>query len=190
MVATSLLLWPVAGTGWFYPVVAAVLGAVFLVEAHRMWRRARGTEDLARDPADAAVPRLEPLPLAAVRRRRARPAAALTADCPRKWAVRGNRTALACVLAGTTVGLPTGVQANRRPRPGSGDPSAPRRVAPVATSGVDAGSRTVTSSQVAAATTSAGAEHVQHDHGRPAGRRSTARSRPRAWATSTRQRAP
>ncbi|HEX6150878.1 MAG TPA: heme o synthase [Nocardioides sp.] len=48
MVATSLLLWPVAGTGWVYPVAAAVLGAVFLVEAHRMWHRARGTEDLTR----------------------------------------------------------------------------------------------------------------------------------------------
>jgi heme o synthase len=47
MVATSLLLWPVAGTGWFYPAAAVVLGAVFLVEAHRMWARARGTEDLS-----------------------------------------------------------------------------------------------------------------------------------------------
>ncbi|GEP38220.1 protoheme IX farnesyltransferase [Nocardioides psychrotolerans] len=47
MVATSLLLWPVAGTGLFYPIAAAVLGAVFLVEAHRMWGRARGTEDLS-----------------------------------------------------------------------------------------------------------------------------------------------
>lgn len=47
MVATSLLLWPVAGTGPFYPVAALVLGAVFLVEAHRMWGRARGTEDLS-----------------------------------------------------------------------------------------------------------------------------------------------
>jgi protoheme IX farnesyltransferase len=47
MVATSLLLWPVAGTGWFYPAVAAVLAAVFLLEAHRMWLRARGTESLA-----------------------------------------------------------------------------------------------------------------------------------------------
>jgi heme o synthase len=47
MVATSLLLWPVAGTGPVYPVAAAVLGAVFLVEAHRMWARARGTEDLS-----------------------------------------------------------------------------------------------------------------------------------------------
>jgi heme o synthase len=47
MVGVSLLLWPVAGTGPFYPVAAAVLGAVFLVEAHRMWGRARGTEDLS-----------------------------------------------------------------------------------------------------------------------------------------------
>ena len=46
MVATSLLLWPVADTGIFYPVAAAVLGAFFLVEAHRMWRRTKGTEDL------------------------------------------------------------------------------------------------------------------------------------------------
>jgi heme o synthase len=47
MVATSLLLWPVADTGLFYPVAAAVLGAVFLLEAHRMWGRARGTENLS-----------------------------------------------------------------------------------------------------------------------------------------------
>ncbi|MFT4083428.1 MAG: heme o synthase [Nocardioides sp.] len=47
MVATSLLLWPVAHTGWFYPVCAVVLGAVFLVQAQRMWVRARGTEDLS-----------------------------------------------------------------------------------------------------------------------------------------------
>ncbi|WP_395657912.1 heme o synthase [Nocardioides sp.] len=47
MVATSLLLWPVADTGLFYPVAAAVLGAVFLLEAYRMWARARGTESLA-----------------------------------------------------------------------------------------------------------------------------------------------
>lgn len=47
MVVTSLLLWPVADTSLFYPVAATVLGAVFLVEAHRMWRRTRGTEDLS-----------------------------------------------------------------------------------------------------------------------------------------------
>lgn len=47
MVATSLLLWPVAGTGAFYPVAAVVLGAVFLVEAHKLAARAKGTEDLS-----------------------------------------------------------------------------------------------------------------------------------------------
>jgi heme o synthase len=47
MVATSLLLWPVADTALFYPVAAAVLGGVFLLEAHRMWGRTRGTEDLS-----------------------------------------------------------------------------------------------------------------------------------------------
>jgi heme o synthase len=47
MVATSLLLWPVAGTGLVYPAVAAGLGAVFLTQAHRMWARTRGTEDLS-----------------------------------------------------------------------------------------------------------------------------------------------
>ncbi|MDT0203635.1 heme o synthase [Nocardioides sp. AE5] len=47
MVATSLLLWPVADTGLFYPICAAVLGAVFLVEAHRMWSRAKQSDVLA-----------------------------------------------------------------------------------------------------------------------------------------------
>jgi protoheme IX farnesyltransferase len=47
MVFTSLALWPVAGTGWFYPGVAIVLGVVFLVEAYELQRRARDTEDLA-----------------------------------------------------------------------------------------------------------------------------------------------
>ncbi|WP_438862031.1 heme o synthase [Nocardioides bizhenqiangii] len=47
MVATSLVLWPVAGTGLLYPIAAAVLGAVFLVQAHQLERRARDTEDLS-----------------------------------------------------------------------------------------------------------------------------------------------
>jgi protoheme IX farnesyltransferase len=47
MVATSVLLWPVADTGVVYPLAAAALGAVFLVEAHRMWHRTLGTEDLS-----------------------------------------------------------------------------------------------------------------------------------------------
>jgi protoheme IX farnesyltransferase len=46
LVPVSLLLWPVASTGWVYPVAATVLGAVFLVHAVLMWRRTRGTEDL------------------------------------------------------------------------------------------------------------------------------------------------
>ena len=46
MVATSLALWPVAGTGVLYPVVAGVLGAGFLLESHLMWRRARGSDEL------------------------------------------------------------------------------------------------------------------------------------------------
>jgi heme o synthase len=44
-VATSLLLWPVASTGWFYPVVAAVLGIALVGEAHALWHRARTSED-------------------------------------------------------------------------------------------------------------------------------------------------
>ena len=41
MVAVSLLLWPVAHTGPVYAVSAAVLGAAFLVDAHRLLARAR-----------------------------------------------------------------------------------------------------------------------------------------------------
>ena len=40
-VATSLLLWPVAHMGWVYLVVAVVSGAVFIVEAVQLLRRAR-----------------------------------------------------------------------------------------------------------------------------------------------------
>jgi protoheme IX farnesyltransferase len=47
MVATSLLLWPVADTSLVYPHAAAVLGGVFLVQAHRMGGRTKGTENLA-----------------------------------------------------------------------------------------------------------------------------------------------
>ena len=45
-VAVSLLLWPVAGTSWLYPVVALALGAVFLLEAHGLARRAAGSDDV------------------------------------------------------------------------------------------------------------------------------------------------
>jgi protoheme IX farnesyltransferase len=56
MVATSLLLWPVAGTGLFYPVAALVLGATFLTEAHRLLARSR-----AADPDDVVA--LKPMRL-------------------------------------------------------------------------------------------------------------------------------
>ena len=41
MVAVSLLLWPVAGMGWFYVAAAVVLGAAFVAEAHALLRRSR-----------------------------------------------------------------------------------------------------------------------------------------------------
>ena len=44
-VAMSLLLWPVASTGWVYPIVAAVLGSPSSARPTRCWRRARTTED-------------------------------------------------------------------------------------------------------------------------------------------------
>ncbi len=44
-VATSLALWPVASTGWLYPLVAAALGGGLLVEAHALWRRSRTCDD-------------------------------------------------------------------------------------------------------------------------------------------------
>ena len=74
MVATSLLLWPVADTSLFYPLAAAVArrrlpGA----GPPDVGPRPRDREPLG-DPADAALPHLEPLPLAALRRRCDRPA--------------------------------------------------------------------------------------------------------------------
>ncbi|MCW2831532.1 MAG: protoheme farnesyltransferase [Aeromicrobium sp.] len=47
MVATSLLLWPLTPTGWFYPAVAITLGIVFLIEAYDLKSRAQDTEELA-----------------------------------------------------------------------------------------------------------------------------------------------
>jgi protoheme IX farnesyltransferase len=47
MVATSLLVWPIAGTSWFYPLAAGVLGAGFLTEAYLLLRRAEHTDSLA-----------------------------------------------------------------------------------------------------------------------------------------------
>jgi protoheme IX farnesyltransferase len=40
-VATSMLLWPVAGTGLVYPIAAAVLGAALLAQAYGLLARAR-----------------------------------------------------------------------------------------------------------------------------------------------------
>lgn len=48
MVATSMLLWPVAGMGVFYVVAALALGGAFIVEAHLLLRRtATAGEQLA-----------------------------------------------------------------------------------------------------------------------------------------------
>ncbi|MFN8137985.1 MAG: heme o synthase [Propionicimonas sp.] len=50
-VAVSLLLWPVAGTGWLYPVVATVAGLAMLAEAVALLVRARrGLVDAALKP--------------------------------------------------------------------------------------------------------------------------------------------
>jgi protoheme IX farnesyltransferase len=47
MVATSLTLWPVAGTSRLYPVAALALGVPFILEAHRLERRSRRSDRLA-----------------------------------------------------------------------------------------------------------------------------------------------
>ena len=47
MVGTSLALWPVAGTGWFYPGTALLLGIVFLVEAYDLKQRCKESEELS-----------------------------------------------------------------------------------------------------------------------------------------------
>lgn len=48
MVATSLLLWPVADMGWLYVAAAVLLGAAFTVEAHLLLRRAGRSDDVVR----------------------------------------------------------------------------------------------------------------------------------------------
>jgi len=47
MVLTSVALWPIAVTGWFYPGVAITLGIVFLVEAYDLRARAHDSEELS-----------------------------------------------------------------------------------------------------------------------------------------------
>jgi protoheme IX farnesyltransferase len=50
-VAISLLLWPVAATGWLYPVVAGVAGLAMIAEAVALLFRARaGLVDAALKP--------------------------------------------------------------------------------------------------------------------------------------------
>jgi protoheme IX farnesyltransferase len=58
MVATSLLLWPVASTTVAYGLVAVVLGAAFLHEAHALLRRAR-----AAPKGDVSLAALAPMRL-------------------------------------------------------------------------------------------------------------------------------
>ena len=55
-VATSLALIPTASMGWVYLVVAALSGALFLLEAHRLLRRAK-------DPANLTTASLKPMRL-------------------------------------------------------------------------------------------------------------------------------
>jgi protoheme IX farnesyltransferase len=51
MVGCSLLLWPVAPTGWFYGIAAVVLGALFLAEAYRLLRLSkRGVDESVLKP--------------------------------------------------------------------------------------------------------------------------------------------
>ncbi len=55
-VATSFVLVPVAPMGWLYLVIASLVGAVFLVEAHRLLRRAQ-------DPSNGTLASLSPMRL-------------------------------------------------------------------------------------------------------------------------------
>ena len=72
------LLWPVAHTTLFYPVAAAVLGAVCLWEVHRLLGPRQRRQDRRRPAPDALLPLVQRLPGAAVPRRRHRPAAELS----------------------------------------------------------------------------------------------------------------
>jgi heme o synthase len=46
-VAMSLVFWQVAETGLVYLLAALILGAIFLVEAHRMWARTQKSDELS-----------------------------------------------------------------------------------------------------------------------------------------------
>nr|WP_216094499.1 heme o synthase [Jiangella alba] len=45
MVATTFVLWPVASLGWIFGVASVLTGVWFLVEAHRLYARAKRTPD-------------------------------------------------------------------------------------------------------------------------------------------------
>jgi protoheme IX farnesyltransferase len=50
-VVVSLALWPIAGTGWLYPVVTAAAGAALLWESWQLLRRTQsGLVDVAAQP--------------------------------------------------------------------------------------------------------------------------------------------
>ncbi|MBA2509149.1 MAG: protoheme IX farnesyltransferase [Nocardioidaceae bacterium] len=62
-VATSLLLWPVAGTGLVYPVAAGVLGAALLFEAYALLARVGRESTVERGPAGEDASALQPMRL-------------------------------------------------------------------------------------------------------------------------------
>ena len=93
----SLLLWPVAGTGLFYPVAAAVLGRRAWSRCTACWPGPAGRRP-GRPAADAVLPLVQRLPGAAVPGRRHRPAPGLTPAPPLtrssgQWGRRDARTA-------------------------------------------------------------------------------------------------
>ncbi|WP_116113923.1 heme o synthase [Austwickia chelonae] len=55
-VAISLALIPIASMGWIYTLTAATSGVVFLIEAHRLWSRAK-------NPANDSLASLKPMRL-------------------------------------------------------------------------------------------------------------------------------
>ena len=172
-----------AGSTRWPPVV---LGAVFLVEAHRMWARRAAPSDLAVIKPMRLFHALEPLPVAAVRRGRAGPADPLT----RLDRSPGRMGDSAPCAFGTRK---PGSSGNHRPSDevrdggwpghgGAGPPPSLRLRAVVRQAGVR---RAATTTQASAAAVSAGAEHVQRDQRRSAGRGSTATNPTTPWSSST-----
>ena len=77
-VVVSLSLWPIAGTGWLYPVVAAVAGARPDLGGGRPRQPCAPRPSRRRPASDAALPLVQFLPGAGLRRRRRGSAAALS----------------------------------------------------------------------------------------------------------------